>query len=100
MTTALPSADHRTGDANGLATSELVIGGMHCASCAQRVQRSLRAVPAVASAAVNLATERAYVSFDPTASSADELCEVVAAGGYAAQVAPATTSPRGRLARR
>jgi len=83
-----------------LATSELVIGGMHCASCAQRVQRSLRAVPAVASAAVNLATERAYVSFDPTASSADELCEVVAAGGYAAQVAPATTSPRGRLARR
>jgi heavy metal translocating P-type ATPase len=89
VTTALPSADHRTGDTDGLATSELVIGGMHCASCAQRVQRSLRAVPAVASAAVNLATERAYVTFDPTATSADELCEAVAAGGYEATPAPA-----------
>jgi len=43
----------------------------------------------VASAAVNLATERAYVTFDPTATSADELCEAIAAGGYAAQPAPA-----------
>ena len=89
MTTALPSADQESGDAPGLATSELVIDGMHCASCAQRVQRSLRSVPAVASAAVNLATERAYVTFDPTATSADELCEAIAAGGYAAQPAPA-----------
>ena len=94
MTTALPSADHRSGEghpsdtANGLATSELAIGGMHCASSAQRVQRSLRAVPAVASVAVNLGTERAYVTFDPAVSSTDELCEAVAAGGYSAEPAP------------
>ena len=94
MTTALPSADHRSAEghpsdtANGLATSELAIGGMHCASCAQRVQRSLRAVPAVASVAVNLATERAYVTFDPAVGSTDQLCEAVAAGGYSAEPAP------------
>ena len=93
MTTALPSADHRSGEGarsdagNGLATSQLAIGGMHCASCAQRVQRSLRAVPAVASVAVNLATERAYVTFDPAASSTDQLCAAVAAGGYSAEPA-------------
>ena len=74
VTAVLPSADHRSGDVNGLATSELAIGGMHCASCAQRVQRSLRDVPAVASAAVNLATERAYVTFDPAGTSTDDLC--------------------------
>jgi cation-transporting ATPase V len=93
VTTALPSADHRSGEGarsdagNGLATSQLAIGGMHCASCAQRVQRSLRAVPAVASVAVNLATERAYVTFDPAASSTDQLCAAVAAGGYSAEPA-------------
>jgi heavy metal translocating P-type ATPase len=74
-----------------LATSELSIEGMHCASCAQRVQRSLRAVPAVASAAVNLGTERAYVTFDPAATSAEELCHAVAAGGYSAE--PLTQPP-------
>ena len=61
------------------------IGGMHCASCAQRVQRSLRRAPAVASAAVNLATERAYVTFDPATISTEELCRAVAAGGYSAE---------------
>ncbi|HXZ62982.1 MAG TPA: cation-translocating P-type ATPase [Acidimicrobiales bacterium] len=88
MTTALPSTDHRSGEADGSATSELVIGGMHCASCATRVQRSLRALPAVVSAAVNLATERAYVTYDPSAVSTDELCEVVAASGYTAEPVP------------
>ena len=68
---------------------------MHCASCSQRVQRSLRAVPAVASAAVNLATERAYVTFDPTSTSADDLCDAVAAAGYSAQPAPTEPSVAG-----
>ncbi len=88
MTTALPSAERLQGDADGLATSELAIGGMHCASCATRVQRSLRGVPAVASAAVNLATERAYVTYDPAVVSADDLCGVVVAGGYTAEPVP------------
>ncbi len=88
MTTALPTADRLVGDAEKLATSELLIGGMHCASCAQRVQRSLRSNPSVASAAVNLATERAYVTFDPATTSTRELCAVVDATGYSASPAP------------
>ncbi len=85
MTTALPSTDHRVAAADELSTAELAIGGMHCASCAQRVQRSLRAVPAVASAAVNLATERAYVTFDAAEASEDQLCAAVDAVGYSAE---------------
>ncbi|WP_456299862.1 heavy metal translocating P-type ATPase [Falsiroseomonas oryzae] len=40
------------------------IEGMTCASCVLRVERAIAAVPGVAGAAVNLATERAEVSFD------------------------------------
>ena len=36
---------------------------MTCASCVRRVEQAILAVPGVASAAVNLATERADVSF-------------------------------------
>ncbi len=38
---------------------------MHCSACATRIQRSLGRLPAVASASVNLATTRAFVSYDP-----------------------------------
>ena len=38
---------------------ELPIEGMTCASCVGRVERALKAVPGVANATVNLATERA-----------------------------------------
>ena len=45
-------------------TVSLPIEGMTCASCVGRVERSLRAVPGVTEANVNLATERADVHFD------------------------------------
>ncbi|MBA2248464.1 MAG: heavy metal translocating P-type ATPase, partial [Chloroflexia bacterium] len=38
---------------------------MTCASCVRRVERALTKVPGVSSATVNLATERATVTFDP-----------------------------------
>ncbi len=42
------------------------IEGMTCASCVRRVERAIAAVPGVASATVNLATERAEIRFDGT----------------------------------
>ncbi len=41
------------------ATMEIGIDGMTCASCVQRVEKAIAAVPGVLSASVNLATERA-----------------------------------------
>ncbi|MCC6520343.1 MAG: heavy-metal-associated domain-containing protein, partial [Tabrizicola sp.] len=42
-------------------TLSLSITGMSCASCVGRVERALKAVPGVTTAAVNLATETAEV---------------------------------------
>ncbi len=46
-----------------LPSTEFRIEGMTCASCVSRVEKAIRAVPGVASANVNLATERATVAF-------------------------------------
>ncbi|MGZ6372655.1 MAG: cation transporter, partial [Candidatus Limnocylindria bacterium] len=43
----------------------LPITGMTCASCVTRIERFLDRADGVADAAVNLATERATVHFDP-----------------------------------
>jgi len=56
---------------------------MSCASCVGRVERSLRTVPGVASASVNLATERATV--DGTAERA-ALVQAIEEAGYAVPV--------------
>ena len=42
---------------------DIPIEGMTCASCVARVEKALQAVPGVARASVNLATERAAVEF-------------------------------------
>jgi copper-transporting P-type ATPase V len=89
-----------------LANVELVLSGMHCGSCATRIEDSLAGAPAVASAAVNFATGRAYVAFDPRGVAVDELCQVVAEAGYSAQPlgdraeAPAETEHSDRWGRR
>ncbi|MBI1220756.1 MAG: heavy metal translocating P-type ATPase [Rhodobacteraceae bacterium] len=64
------------------------VEGMTCASCVGRVERALKAVPGVAQASVNLASETAELQFDgkPDAGS------VIAAldkAGYAARTASA-----------
>jgi cation-transporting P-type ATPase A/B/Cu+-exporting ATPase len=64
---------------------ELVVGGMTCAACAARVQARLNKVDGV-TAAVNLSTERAYISA-PASVSAPDLIGVVEAAGYTAEVA-------------
>jgi P-type Cu+ transporter len=63
-------------------TIELGIEGMTCASCSARVERALRKLAGVSEASVNLATERASVSFDPAAQSLDGVVEAVSGVGY------------------
>src|SRR5690348_7102849 len=60
----------------------LPIGGMTCASCVRRVERALSKVEGVHQAAVNLATERATVRYDPSVANLAQLRAAVERAGY------------------
>lgn len=61
---------------------ELVVSGMTCGSCANRVERVLSRHEGVKDAAVNFATGRATVHLDRAKVGVDDLVEAVAKAGY------------------
>jgi len=63
------------------------IEGMSCASCVARVEKALKQVPGVAAAEVNLATERALVSFAADKPRVEALTAAVERAGYHATLA-------------
>mgnify|MGYP006292142663 FL=1 len=48
------------------------IGGMSCASCAQTIEKNLKAMEGVFSADVNIATDRGTVEYNPSKITRDE----------------------------
>jgi Cu+-exporting ATPase len=60
----------------------LPIEGMTCASCVNRIERFLTKTDGVLEASVNLATERATVTVDPTLAGRREVVAAVEAAGY------------------
>jgi Cu+-exporting ATPase len=62
---------------------ELPIGGMTCASCANRIERKLNKLDGV-NATVNYATEQARVEFDPATVAPEDLVAAVESAGYEA----------------
>ncbi|MGQ0803288.1 MAG: heavy metal translocating P-type ATPase [Actinomycetota bacterium] len=66
---------------------DLVVSGMTCGSCANRVEHALARQEGVAEAGVNFATGRARVRYDPEAVTLAELAAAVDAAGYV--IAPA-----------
>ena len=65
----------------------LSIGGMTCATCAQRIEKVLRRQSGVISAEVNLAAELAIVTIVPTAVNTSQLIAAIERAGYTADVA-------------
>ncbi len=61
---------------------ELKVGGMSCAACVRTVENSLRRVEGVLGLQVNLATERAYVTFDSRRAGLTQLRQAIEAAGY------------------
>ncbi len=66
--------------------ASLSLSGMHCASCAQIIERSLKKVPGVAQAHVNFASEKASVFYETGTTSVPDLVAAVKKAGYGAQV--------------
>ena len=66
-------------DRSEIETLTIGVGGMTCASCVARVERALKKTPGVHNATVNLATEKATVSFDAAGEIEPEDLETAAA---------------------
>ncbi|HQF52431.1 MAG TPA: heavy metal translocating P-type ATPase [Thermoleophilia bacterium] len=71
-------------------TIELPVTGMTCASCVARTERALGKVAGVDKVAVNLATERATVTFDPHAVLTGDIVAAVEDAGYGVVTAQET----------
>ncbi len=63
-------------------TASFKIRGMHCASCASIIEKTLKKVDGVKSVTVNYGTEGAKVSFDKEKTGAEELSRKIEPFGY------------------
>ncbi|MFP4546842.1 MAG: heavy metal translocating P-type ATPase [Fidelibacterota bacterium] len=66
---------------------EFNIGGMTCVNCLKAVEKSLNKKDGVQDAVVNLAMEKATVTFDSNTVSEKELIQAVEEAGYSAELA-------------
>src|SRR6476469_7384675 len=76
------SSTTNTIDAETTTEVTFPVTGMTCASCVRRVEKALGKAAGVASANVNLATEKATVSYDPAVANLDTLRSAVEKAGY------------------
>ncbi len=81
----LEALRHSIADAGyeiGSTDATLNVGGMTCAACVMHVEHALREVPGVMDAAVNLATERARVSYVPGMAGLSDFRAALEDSGY------------------
>ncbi|GFR39534.1 copper-translocating P-type ATPase [Insulibacter thermoxylanivorax] len=67
------------------ATAELLLEGMTCAACANRIEKGLNKLPGVREAAVNFALETAHVVYSPAEVSLADIQQKVEQLGYQAR---------------
>lgn len=60
---------------------KLNIGGMHCASCASNIERSLRKISGIKEVTVSAVTNKAFVESEDKVSE-EEMKKAVAKAGY------------------
>ena len=76
-----------------VATIELPVSGMTCASCQARVQKTLQKQSGVADATVNLLMENATVTYDPLVTDPQALIDAVRKTGYGSAMPVPKRSP-------
>ncbi len=69
---------------DGTRSLTLLVAGMHCGGCVQRIEDTLAACPGVVSVRANLTTRRVALSWRDGSASARELMDRLAALGYTA----------------
>lgn len=78
---------------------DLAIGGMHCASCAAIIQRSVKKLPGIKDVNVNFGAEKAKVIFNSGEVSEQQIIEQIKQGGYTASISSAGSSEEDRMRR-
>jgi len=73
----------------------LQVTGMTCASCVSRVEAALRGTKGVSEASVNLASEKAAVTYDPSQVSIGDMVDAVRDAGYGVVTETATLPVQG-----
>lgn len=69
-----------------LTNQTIPIAGMHCASCALTIEKTLKKAVGVNSASVNYATEKATVEYDPAVTDTSKLTSLISQLGYKALI--------------
>ena len=83
-----------SGPSTALTSVSLPVAGMTCAACARVIERTLTRLPGVEAAAVNYATGRASLRFDPSVLALPRISEAVRDVGYEIiDAAPGATLP-------
>ncbi len=69
------------------------IKGMHCASCVRVIERALSKTPGISNAVVNLATEKATITYDPNECREEHIESAVSRVGYSINTKLTTQLP-------
>ena len=81
-------AEPAAGPSSALTSVSVPVAGMTCAACARVIERTLTRLPGVDAAAVNYATGRASLRFDPVVVGLPGIAEAVRDVGYEVVEAP------------
>lgn len=73
-------------ETNANSRINLSLYGMHCSSCANIIERSLKKVPGVKQANVNFAAEKAAVIYDEAQVKTQTLIDAISRAGYKAEL--------------
>lgn len=87
-----PSTNSTIGDKR----IDLIIGGMHCASCAAIIQRNVKKLPGIKEINVNFAAEKAKVIFDNSLVNENQIIEQIKKAGYQAGIGQGANSEEDR----
>ncbi len=87
LVSAVRSAGYDVREQGAARVAELSVTGMGSTHCAGLVEKALRGLEGVGEVSVNLATERAPVTYDPSKARVSQMIEAVRAAGYGARPA-------------
>jgi P-type Cu+ transporter len=82
MSAAAPTAAKPAADRTPREHQQVIVEGMHCASCATRIERVLARKPGVHEVEVNYATQQATLTVDPGRFELQEAAAALGKLGY------------------